>query len=199
MKNKYVSTRGQVVSLVKQRRKRYVYRNMKLARYAVSFEDVESMMMLENPQTTEEQSVKNFQATWQLLVDSKDVPADYRFLLKLHGSLMKGLNTGVKSEMSMDQIDQLHTMINQPTKCYTEVALDCLLYILGKRLFADGDVLVALMFANKIMMDHVCGIITISEYNDAECRRRLANILPRTIFRKLWLCRRTLSRCISAT
>ena len=52
-------------------------------------------------------------------------------------------------------------MINQPAKANVEIALDVMLYILDKRLFADGDVRVAIMFANKIMVDNGCGIITV--------------------------------------
>ena len=84
-------------------------------------------------------------------------------MLQLHDILMDGLNLDIRGVLSDEQVEQLHAMINQPAKANVEIAIDVMLYILDKRLFADGDVRVAIMFANKIMVDNGCGIITVDK------------------------------------
>ena len=86
---------------------------------------------------------------------------------------MRDLDNGIKAELSQKQIDELNKMINQPTKANLEVAIDVMLYILDKRLFVDGDVRAALMFANKFMVDNGCGIITVPESKKKLFREKL--------------------------
>ena len=40
-----------------------------------------------------------------------------------------------------------------------------MLYIMRKQMFIDGNKRVGMLFANKIMIDNGCGIITISQAN----------------------------------
>ena len=86
---------------------------------------------------------------------------------------MKDLNSDVKSELSEIQIEELNQMINQPARANLEIAIDVMLYILDKRLFVDGDVRAALLFANKFMIDNGCGILTVSENNKDLFREKL--------------------------
>ena len=46
-----------------------------------------------------------------------------------------------------------------------EIAIELLLYVMKKQLFLDGNKRVAMLFANKIMIDNGCGIITIAQEN----------------------------------
>ena len=56
-------------------------------------------------------------------------------------------------------------MLNQPLKSKTEIAIEIMLWIMRKQMFIDGNKRVAMLFANKIMIDNGCGIITISQKN----------------------------------
>lgn len=56
-------------------------------------------------------------------------------------------------------------MLNQPLKSKTEVTIEIMLWIIRKQMFIDGNKRVAMLFANKIMIDNGCGIITISQEN----------------------------------
>lgn len=105
--------------------------------------------------------------------NTKGIPADYDYLIKLHKILMFGLNDSCKDQLSEEQIIELNTMINQPTKCNTEVALDVMMFILDRRLFSDGDVRTAMMFANKIMLEGGNGVIIINSYNRDTFRKKL--------------------------
>ena len=159
MKNKYVLSRNLNVKYVKENIEAFIDDNMSLSRY--------------DSDPLKDVALTNFKNAYDFILNNPDVHNDYRCLLKLHEILMKGLDEGIKSELSETQIDELEKMINQPTKANTEVAIDVMLYILEKRLFTDGDVRSALLFANKIMIDNGCGFITVNELNRDIFREKL--------------------------
>lgn len=173
MRNKFVMSRSLNVRFLKKRMVRYVFRSMVLARYDVTYEQAEQYMWMDNPQTEEEIAAVNFRKAFECIIDSADEEADYKFLLKLHHLMMEGLDEGIKSTLSDEQIESLHVMINQPAKANTEIALEVMLFILDKRLFSDGDVRVAIMFANKIMVDNGNGVISINDMDTEEFRTKL--------------------------
>ena len=146
MINKYTLSRVQNVSYVRNNLESLIENNLALSRYAEG-----------DPQLSTAR--ENFEEAYEFILNSPEVDNDYRCLLKLHEILMKGLDADIKTDLTEQQIAQLEEMINQPAKANVEIAIDVMLYILDKRLFADGDVRVALMFANKIMIDNGCGII----------------------------------------
>lgn len=171
MINKFVMTKAKNVSFVKGNLPYYLYHAMKLARYDVKEDEVKEWME-NNPLETEAQiALNNFMEAFTYIMD--DHETDYLCLITLHQILMKGLNENISSSLTNEQISELNLMVNQPTKANTEVAIDVMLYILDKRLFSDGDVRVAIMFANKMMIEKGNGIICIAERNDKEFRERL--------------------------
>lgn len=173
MKNKFVLNRDIVARLIKSKLVNYIYHNIALARYEASREDIEAILHDGRNKTEVEIAVQNFYAAWSDLLDTKGIPADYDYLIKLHKILMFGLNDSCKDQLSEEQIIELNTMINQPTKCNTEVALDVMMFILDRRLFSDGDVRTAMMFANKIMLEGGNGVIIINSYNRDTFRKKL--------------------------
>ena len=149
MINKYTLSRSQNVNFIKQNLQDYIEYNLILSRYK---------------QDDEERKIAydNFSKAYDFILNNPDVENDYRCLLHIHDILMENLDNGIKAELSDQQIEELSEMINQPTKANLEVAIDVMLYILDKRLFSDGDVRAALLFANKFMVDNGCGFITIT-------------------------------------
>lgn len=172
MKNKYVMTVSQNKTLIENRRYDYIYNNMILARYDVTEEQVRNPSLLKEG-SEEAIALRNFHAAYDYLLANTHEDADYGVLLKLHEILMNGLMEDIKHSLSEEQIMELYEMINQPTKANTEIAIDVMIHILKKRLFADGDVRVALMFANKIMLDNGCGFITVKPYETGTFRELL--------------------------
>jgi len=55
--------------------------------------------------------------------------------------------------------------LNQKAKTKTEISIEVMLWIMRRQMFIDGNKRVAMLFANKIMIDNGCGIITISKEN----------------------------------
>ncbi len=172
MNNKYVMTRSRTVAFLKENYVKFLYNCMKLSRYEMEPGEI-SALLENNPEETEEQiALGNYVEAFEFLIENKET-ANYEILVHLHKILMKGLNDGVKSELNEDQILHLDEMINQPVKANTEIAIDVMMYILSKKLFEDGDVRVALMFANKIMIDNGNGIITVAPVYDSEFRTKM--------------------------
>lgn len=61
--------------------------------------------------------------------------------------------------------EELEELLNQDNKTKTEIAIEIMLWIMRKQMFIDGNKRVAMLFANKIMIDNGCGIITIAQEN----------------------------------
>ena len=150
MINKFTLSRAQNVRYVKEHLETLIQNNLALSRYE-----------LDDPLRAV--AKQNFEEAYNFILNNPDVENDYRCLMYLHEVLMKNLNSDVKSELNEQKIEELSMMINQPTRANLEIAIDVLLYILDKRLFADGDVRAALLFANKFMIDNGCGILTVSQ------------------------------------
>ena len=169
MKNKFVMSRARNAAYVQKNMDLLLFNAMKLARYDVTQEEC-----LQGIQDEEAAlAYSNFKRTFEYLQLDKDAEIDYHYLLDLHTLLMEGLQEGFTNNMTDEQIEELSRIINQPAKANTEIAIDAMLYILDKRLFEDGDIRVALMFANKIMVDNGNGFITVSPENAHTFREKL--------------------------
>ena len=59
----------------------------------------------------------------------------------------------------------IYLILNQNDKTKTEIAIEVMLWIMRRQMFIDGNKRVAMLFANKIMIDNGCGIITIAQEN----------------------------------
>ncbi len=160
MINKYLVSRSQNVKYVVDNLDEFLSNCLDLSRYS---EDDPYRAIAE----------RNYLEAFDYILDSKDVENDYESLCTLHEILMKDLDSNVLSVLTEDQINELHEMINQPAKSNTEISIDVMLYVLTKRLFSDGDVRVSMMFANKIMIDNGCGIITIRPSQDETFREKM--------------------------
>lgn len=170
MLNKFVMSRAENIRFVRSNLNDFIYQSMRLARYDVTREQcIEGI----DENTEEGRALKNFRICYEFLMTTGELEATYYYLMDLHWILMDQLIDNIKNELNEEQIQYLYQMINQPAKANTEIAIDCMLYILNKRLFEDGDVRAALMFANKIMIDNGCGFITIPKNQDQEFRRLL--------------------------
>lgn len=172
MNNKFVMSRVRNVAFLEKKMDMILYNAMKLARYDVTREECASG--IQDPEARK--AYENFRRTFQYLLRDKDAEIDYHYLLDLHTLLMDGLQEGFTNNMTDEQIAELSDIVNKPAKANTEIAIDAMLYILDKRLFKDGDIRVALMFANKIMIENGCGVITVPEEHDDVFRDHLKKL-----------------------
>ena len=61
--------------------------------------------------------------------------------------------------------EELNDLLNQSEKSKTEIAIEIMLWIMRRQMFIDGNKRVAMLFANKIMINNGCGILSISQEN----------------------------------
>ncbi len=61
--------------------------------------------------------------------------------------------------------EELAALLIQSLKTKTEIAIEIMLWVMQRQMFIDGNKRVGMLFANKIMIDNGCGIITIAQEN----------------------------------
>lgn len=64
--------------------------------------------------------------------------------------------------------EELDELLKQKDKTKTEIAIEIMLWIMRRQMFIDGNKRVAMLFANKIMIDNGCGIISILQENQSK-------------------------------
>lgn len=121
---------------------------------------------------------------WEFILENEDIEYDYKVLCHIHKLTCDKLvldvdlgrlrstpvnigGTKWKPDFPIEsQIkEELERLLNQPEKTKTEIAIEIMLWIMRKQMFIDGNKRVGMLFANKIMIDNECGIITISQEN----------------------------------
>ena len=126
------------------------------------------------------------QYSWQFILENDRIDYDFKTLCHLHKLTCDKLvldqnlgrirttpvnigGTSWKPQFPIEsQIkEELERLLNQPEKTETEIAIEIMLWIMRKQMFIDGNKRVAMLFANKIMIDNGCGIITISQENQS--------------------------------
>lgn len=125
--------------------------------------------------------------SWSFILDNSDIDCDFKALCYLHKLTVQGLvleqNLGVLRSVSVkiggttwvpdfpieSKIkEELEELINQENKTKTEIAIEVMLWVMRRQMFIDGNKRVAMLFANKIMIDNGCGIISISQENQSK-------------------------------
>ena len=129
-------------------------------------------------------AINNLKYAWQFILENEGIEFDYKALCQIYKLtcdklvLEKNLGrirttpvniggTKWKPQFPIEsQIkEELEWLLNQPLKTKTEITIEIMLWIMRRQMFIDGNKRVAMLFANKIMIDNGCGIITISQDN----------------------------------
>ena len=97
MINKYTLSRNQNVNYVKANLEELIRNNLALSRY-------------EEDDPERQVAYRNFAEAYDFILNNPEVENDYKCLLKLHGILMRGLDNGIKAELSQKQIDELNKL-----------------------------------------------------------------------------------------
>lgn len=191
MENKFNLTREQNVFIAKRNIVDYIWKSANLEGIAVTYPETQAIYDggIVNGLTVDKIiTINNLKYAWQFILENKDTNVDsdynFRFLCHLHKLTCDKLvleqnlgklrttpvnigGTSWKPQFPIEsQIkEELEEILNQPEKTKTEIALEIMLWIMRKQMFIDGNKRVAMLFANKIMIDNGCGIITISQEN----------------------------------
>ena len=187
MENKFNLTREQNVFVAKRNIVDYIWKSANLEGIGVTYPETQAIFDggIVNGLTVDNIiAINNLKYAWQFILENDSTDYDYKTLCHLHKLTCDKLvmyenlgvlrttpvNIGGTSWKPMFPIEsqikeELSEILSNNDKSKTEIALDAMLYIMRKQMFIDGNKRVGMLFANKVMIDNGCGIITISQAN----------------------------------
>lgn len=185
MQDKYNLTREQNVFIAKRNIVDYIWKSANLEGIGVTYPETQTIYDggIVNGLTVDNIiAINNLKYAWQFILEQDDTKYDFNVLCHIHKLVADKLvldqelgrirttpvnigGTTWKSQFPIEsQIkEELATILNQPLKTKTEIAVEMMLFIMRRQMFIDGNKRVAMLFANKIMIDNGCGIITVAQ------------------------------------
>ena len=197
MENKYNLTREQNVFVAKRNIVDYIWKSANLEGIAVTYPETQTIYDggVVNGLTVDKIiAINNLKYAWEFILENTGIDYDFKSLCHIHkltcDKLVLEQNLGrlrttpvniggttwkpnfpIESQIK----EELEALLNQNNKSKTEVAIEIMLWIMRRQMFIDGNKRVAMLFANKIMIDNGCGIITISQQNQPIFFEKLIN------------------------
>lgn len=197
MKNKFNLTREQNVFVAKRNIVDYIWKSANLEGIGVTYPETQVIYDggVVNGLTVDKIiTINNLKYSWQFILENESIEYDFKALCHLHKLTCDKLildenlgrlrttpvsigGTSWKPQFPVEsQIkEELEQLLNQPEKSKTEIAIEVMLWIMRRQMFIDGNKRVAMLFANKIMIDNGCGIITIAQENQQTFFKKLIN------------------------
>jgi len=187
MENKFNLTKEQNIFVAKRNIVDYIWKSANLEGIDVTYPEVQAIYDggVVNGLTVDKIiAINNLKYAWQFILEYEDIEYDYKVLCYLHkltaDKLVLDSNLGklrttpvniggtswkpnfpIESQIK----EELEELLKQDTKTKTEIAIEIMLWVMRRQMFIDGNKRVAMLFANKIMIDNGCGIISISQEN----------------------------------
>lgn len=197
MKNKFNLTREQNVFVAKRNIVDYIWKSANLEGIGVTYPETQVIYdggVVNGLTVNNIITINNLKYSWQFILENEGIEYDFKALCHLHkltcdklildGNLGRLRTTPVsiggtswKPQFPVEsQIkEELKQLLNQPEKSKTEIAIEVMLWIMRRQMFIDGNKRVGMLFANKIMIDNGCGIITIAQENQQTFFKKLIN------------------------
>ena len=187
MENKFNLTREQNIFIAKRNIVDYIWKSANLEGIGVTYPETQVIYDggIVNGLTVDKIiAINNLKYAWEFILENNDVDYDYNTLCHIHKLVADKLvldqelgkirttpvnigGTSWKPQFPIEsQIkEELDVLLNQENKTKTEIAIEIMLSLMRRQIFIDGNKRVAMLFANKIMIDNGCGIITIAQEN----------------------------------
>ena len=185
MYNKFNLTREQNVFIAKRNIVDYIWKSANLEGIGVTYPETQAIYDggIVNGLTVDNIiAICNLKNAWQFILENKDINYNFNVLCHIHKLVADRLvleqdlgkirttpdNIGgtkwqpqfpIESQIT----EELNSLLNQEDKSKTEIAIEVMLYIMRRQMFIDGNKRVAMLFANRIMIDNGCGIISIAQ------------------------------------
>ena len=185
MNDKYNLTREQNIFIAKRNIVDYIWKSANLEGIAVTYPQTQALYdggVVSGLTVDQVIAINNLKYAWQFILENEGIEYDYKALCMLHklttdklvpnpGKLrttpvnIGGTNWKPQFPIESQIKEELEHLLNQDEKTKTEIAIEIMLWIMRRQMFLDGNKRVAMLFANKIMIDNGCGIISISKEN----------------------------------
>lgn len=181
-KNKYTLTRQQSVFLAKKKWDENVYCGMRMENRAVTFPQTQTILNgvnVPNVQLDDIQAILNMRDAWRYLMNSTDEPLTVEYICKLNEFIARNealewgkLRTGSVGISGTDykppvpvyeSVKEGLEQILTADVSATEKALNAFAWGARGQFFWDGNKRTSLTVANKILLMHGAGILTITD------------------------------------
>lgn len=175
MENKFNLTREQNVFVAKRNIVDYIWKSANLEGIGVSYPETQVIYDggIVNGLTVKNIiAINNLKYAWEFILENDGIEYDYKALCHIHKLVVDKLVLDCKKNNELFSYEneiniKLVELLNQNEKTKTEIAIEVMLWIMRRQMFIDGNKRVAMLFANKIMIDNGCGIISIDQENQA--------------------------------
>ncbi len=192
--NKFELTKEQSRFLAKKKWDENVYCGMKMESRAVTFPETKTILdgiNVPNVILDDILAIRNMRDAWKDILNSTE-KLDFDYICKLNGYIARNEaiewgtlrtgNVGISGcsyKPAIPEIDKVKGDIKRILSSYvsiTEQALDLFCYVTYNQIFWDGNKRTALASANKLLIDHGCGMLTISDENMKQFNDLLQNM-----------------------
>ena len=185
MNDKFNLTREQNVFIAKRNIVDYIWKSANLEGIGVTYQETQAIYdggIVNGLTVNNIIAICNLKNAWQFILENADINYDFNLLCHIHKLVADRLvleqdlgrirttpvNVGgtkwqPQFPIESQIVEELNILLNQKEKSKTEIAIELMLYIMRKQMFIDGNKRVAMLFANKIMIDNGCGIITVAQ------------------------------------
>ncbi len=185
MKDKFKLTREENAFIAKRNIVDYIWKSANLEGIKVTYSQVQVIYdngIVNGLKVDDIIAINNLKYAWNFILENEDINYDYNVLCYIHKLVADKLvpstvlgrirttpvnigGTTWKPSFPIESKikEELEEILNGEYESKTELAIVCMLYVMRKQMFIDGNKRVAMLFANKIMIDNGCGIISISQ------------------------------------
>lgn len=185
MKDKFKLTREENVFIAKRNIVDYIWKSANLEGIGVTYPETQVIYdngIVNGLKVDDIIAINNLKYAWNFILENEDINYDYNVLCYIHNLVADKLvpstvlgrirttpvnigGTTWKPSFPIESKikEELEEILNGEYESKTELAIVCMLYVMRKQMFIDGNKRVAMLFANKIMIDNGCGIISISQ------------------------------------
>lgn len=186
MENKFDLTREENVFIAKRNIVDYIWKSANLEGIGVTYPETQAIYDggIVNGLTVDNIiAINNLKYAWEFILENDEIEYDYKVLCHIHkltcdklvleqqlGRIrttpvnIGGTNWKPGFPIESQIKEELESLLKQENKTKTEIAIEIMLWIMRRQMFIDGNKRVAMLFANKIMIDNGCGIITIAQH-----------------------------------
>ncbi len=188
MENKFHLTKEQNIFVAKRNIVDYIWKSANLEGISVTYPDTQVIYdggVVNGLTVNQILVINNLKYAWQFILEN-ELDDDYKTLCQLHRLVVDKLvldqnlgrlrttpvnigGTNWKPQFPIEsQIkEELDALLSKKDISKTELAIEVMLWMMRRQMFIDGNKRVAMLMANKIMIDNGCGIITIAKENQA--------------------------------
>ena len=178
---KYSMSREENIFWAKRNLVDYIWKSANLEGIGVTFPETQTIVegiSVQGKSIDDINSIVQLKHGWQMVFDTIDTPLDLTYIKKLH--LIIGRMTVINSgSLRMDEVriagsiyippvpvqnkvEEAISSILSSNREWTERALDLMLYLTKSQLFYDGNKRIAMLAANKLLIQHGCGVLSVS-------------------------------------